>query len=37
MDVESKPVSRVAIRFLSGPLAEKTLPIQKAEIIIGKV
>ena len=36
MNLEQKPVSGVAIRFLSGPLIEKTIAIQKPVTIIGR-
>ena len=36
MEAEQKPVGGVAIRFLSGPLAEKTIYIQKSVTIIGR-
>jgi len=36
LEAEQKPVGGVAIRFLSGPLAEKTIYIQKSVTIIGR-
>ncbi|MGI9058854.1 MAG: FHA domain-containing protein [Ktedonobacteraceae bacterium] len=33
---EQKPMDKVIIRFLSGPLAEKTISIQKTETMIGR-
>ncbi len=36
LEAEQEPVSGVAIRFLSGPLAEKTISIQKPVTIIGR-
>ena len=36
MEIEQKLVGGVAIRFLSGPLVEKTISIQKAVTIIGR-
>src|SRR6185312_14209631 len=33
---EQKPVSQAAIRFLSGPLAEKVISIQKPVTLIGR-
>ncbi|HXL36480.1 MAG TPA: FHA domain-containing protein [Ktedonobacteraceae bacterium] len=36
MNIEQKSVGEVAIRFLSGPLVEKTISIQKPVTIIGR-
>ncbi|HYX48370.1 MAG TPA: FHA domain-containing protein, partial [Ktedonobacteraceae bacterium] len=36
MEIEQKSAGGVAIRFLSGPLVEKTISIQKPETIIGR-
>ena len=36
MEIEQKSVGGVAIRFLSGPLVEKTITIQKPVTIIGR-
>ena len=36
MEIEQKLAGGVAIRFLSGPLVEKTISIQKAVTIIGR-
>jgi ABC transport system ATP-binding/permease protein len=36
LNIEQKSVGEVAIRFLSGPLVEKTISIQKPVIIIGR-
>ena len=36
MKITPKPVSEAAIRFLSGPLAEKVIPLQKAENFLGR-
>ena len=36
MEAEQKVVNGVAIRFLSGPLAEKTIYIQKPVTVIGR-
>ena len=36
MEIEQKSVGEVAIRFLSGPLVEKTIAIQKPVTIIGR-
>ncbi|HEX9134246.1 MAG TPA: FHA domain-containing protein, partial [Ktedonobacteraceae bacterium] len=36
MEAEQKVVNEVAIRFLSGPLAEKTISIQKPATVIGR-
>ncbi len=36
MEAEQKPATEVAIRFLDGPFAEKTFPIRKPVIMIGR-
>lgn len=36
MDIEQKSFDGVALRFLSGPLAEKTIPIKKPITIVGR-
>jgi ABC-type multidrug transport system ATPase subunit/pSer/pThr/pTyr-binding forkhead associated (FHA) protein len=36
MEITPKPVNEAAIRFLSGPLAEKVIPLQKAESFLGR-
>jgi ABC transport system ATP-binding/permease protein len=36
VDIEQKPVNGVAIRFLTGPLAEKTIPIKQSVTVIGR-
>ncbi len=36
MGVEQKPITGVAIRFLTGPLEAKTIPIKQTETVIGR-
>src|SRR5947209_179132 len=36
MEIGPKLANEAALRFLSGPLIEKTIPLQKSEIVIGR-